>query len=57
MLAARVAALLLERLAAVPDRPMAPITARAESAAELVCAEITVDGLPMDRSVAEAIIA
>src|SRR5207249_2749007 len=36
--------------------PMALVTARAESAAELLCAEMTWDGLPMDRSVAEAII-
>ncbi len=32
-------------------------TARSESAAELLCAELTVDGLPMDRGVAEALIA
>ena len=31
-------------------------TARSESAAELLCAEMSVDGLPLDRSVAEEII-
>ena len=39
------------------DRPRAVATARAESAAELLCAELSVDGLPMDRAVAEALIA
>ena len=34
--------------------PMALATARAESTAELLCAELAVDGLPMDRAVAEA---
>ncbi|MGZ4715163.1 MAG: DNA polymerase [Acidimicrobiales bacterium] len=38
-------------------RPMAAATARSESAAELLCAEMTVDGLPMDREVAEHLIA
>jgi DNA polymerase-1 len=46
----------MEQLAALGDHPMALVTARAESAAELLCAEMTLDGLPMDRSVAEAII-
>ena len=32
-------------------------TARAESAAELLCAELTVDGLPMDRRAAEELLA
>ncbi len=45
------------RLAALPDRPRALATARAESAAELLCAELSVDGLPVDRAVAEALIA
>ena len=31
-------------------------TARSESAAELLCAELSVDGLPMDRGAAEALI-
>ncbi len=34
----------------------AAATARAESTAELMCAELSVDGLPMDRDEAEAII-
>jgi DNA polymerase I len=45
------------RLAALHDRPRAVATARAESAAELLCAELSVDGLPMDRAVAEELIA
>jgi DNA polymerase-1 len=32
-------------------------TARSESAAEVLCAELSVDGLPMDRAVAESIVA
>ena len=44
-------------LAAITDRPMAAATARSESGAELLCAEMTVDGLPMDRVTAESIIA
>ncbi|MCU1496702.1 MAG: putative polymerase [Acidimicrobiales bacterium] len=41
-----------------PDgRPQAPSTARSESTAELLCAELAFDGLPMDRGVAEGIIA
>ena len=35
---------------------MAPATARAESTAELLCAELAVDGLPMDRAVAEQVL-
>ena len=46
---------------ATPDsedvRPHAPATARSESAAELLCAELEADGLPVDREAAEAIIA
>ena len=38
------------------DRPMAPGTARAESTAELLCAELAVDGLPVDRDVADALL-
>ena len=41
-----------------PAGPDVALTvARAESAAELLCAELTADGLPMDRAVAEAIVA
>jgi len=39
------------------DRPMATATARSESAAELLCAELSADGLPVDRAAAEAVIA
>ena len=44
-------------LGALADRPMAVPTARSESAAELLCAEMTADGLPMDRARRRAIIA
>jgi len=38
------------------DRPMAMRTAIAESTAELLCAELAVDGLPMDRTAMEALV-
>jgi DNA polymerase I len=44
----------LERLG---GRPMALATARSESTAELLCAELSADGLPMDRAVAERVLA
>ena len=44
-------------LAGITDRPAATATARAESGAELLCAEMTIDGLPMDRATAASIIA
>ncbi len=44
-------------LAVLVDRPMAASTARSESAAELLCAELTADGLPIDRAAAEQLIA
>jgi DNA polymerase I len=44
-------------LAALADRPMAVATARCESTAELLCSELSADGLPMDRAVAEQILA
>jgi DNA polymerase-1 len=56
-LADEVAARQVERLGAIADRPAAAATARSESGAELLCAEMTVDGLPMDRATAESIIA
>jgi len=56
-LASAVAVLQQSRLGDLRDRPRAPATARAESAAELLCAEMSVDGLPLDRAVAEGIIA
>ncbi|MGH9211218.1 MAG: DNA polymerase [Acidimicrobiales bacterium] len=51
------AALQARRLAELHERPRAAATARSESAAELLCAELSVDGLPMDRSVAEHLVA
>ena len=42
--------------ARLDERPRAAATARAESAAELLCAELSIDGLPVDRSVAEAML-
>jgi len=54
--AARAADLQAGRLAALADRPKAPSIARSESAAELLCAELSADGLPMDRQEAESII-
>ena len=56
-LAAIVASLQSERLAALGDRPKAPSIARSESAAELLCAELSADGLPMARDAAETIVA
>jgi DNA polymerase-1 len=44
-------------LAALDGRPMALATARAESTAELLCAELSADGLPVDRAVAEQVLA
>ena len=43
-------------LAALAERPMAVATARCESTAELLCAELSADGLPMDRAVAEQVL-
>jgi len=56
-LARTVASLQQDRLAALAERPMAVPTARSESAAELLCAELCADGLPMDRSLAEGVLA
>ena len=56
-LAGDVAARQSAQLAAIADRPMAVVTARSESGAELLCAEMAVAGLPMDRATAESIIA
>ena len=44
-------------LGALADRPMAVATACSESTAELLCAELSADGLPMDRAVAEQVLA
>ena len=54
-LAVEVAALQRERLGRLGERALA--TARAESATELLCAELAADGLPMDRALAEEIVA
>ncbi len=56
-LAAEAAVLQDARLANLGDRPKARSTARSESAAELLCAELSSDGLPIDRAAAELIIA
>lgn len=55
---AREAALLQqERIAQLPHPARASFTARSESTAELLAAELSVDGLPMERTSAEQIIA
>jgi DNA polymerase I len=54
-LALLVAAAQRQRLLEMGERAVA--TARSESAAELLCAEMTVDGLPVDRKEMEGIIA
>jgi DNA polymerase-1 len=51
------ASLQQDSLAALPGRPMAVPTARSESTAELLCAELRADGLPMDRALAEQVLA
>ena len=56
-LAAEAASRQRRQLEALADHPTALVTAHSESAAELLCAEMTVDGLPVDRTVAESIIA
>jgi DNA polymerase I len=56
-LARTVASWQQDRLAALAERPMAVPTARSESTAELLCAELCADGLPMDRSLAEGVLA
>jgi DNA polymerase-1 len=55
--ALRACALQRRRLAEVPAAGDVLATARSESAAELLCAELTVDGLPIDLARAEEIIA
>ncbi|HWG13011.1 MAG TPA: hypothetical protein VG268_07055, partial [Streptosporangiaceae bacterium] len=46
-----------DAVAGLADRPMALPTARSESAAELLCAELSADGLPMSRAAAEQVLA
>ena len=55
--ALRASELQRQRLAAAPAAGNVLGTARSESAAELLCAELTVDGLPIDLDRAEQIIA
>ena len=45
-----------QQQAALAGRPMAVATAQCESTAELLCAELSADGLPMDRVVAEQVL-
>jgi DNA polymerase I len=45
------------RLAELSDRPKASLLVHSESTVELLCAELSAGGLPMDRAVAEEIIA
>jgi len=45
------------RLTGLDNRPTAPSVARSESAATLLCTELSFDGLPMDRDEAESIVA
>jgi len=56
-LARAIAGLQQAALATLADRPMAVATARSESTAELLCTELSADGLPMDRAVAEQVLA
>ena len=46
-----------DALVQLKDRPMALPTARSESAAELLCAELSADGLPMSQQAAEQVLA
>ncbi|HEY0719365.1 MAG TPA: DNA polymerase [Streptosporangiaceae bacterium] len=46
-----------DAVAGLAGRPMALPTARSESAAELLCAELCADGLPMSRAAAEQVLA
>ncbi len=46
-----------DALAGLPGHPMALPTARSESAAELLCAELSADGLPMSHQAAEQVLA
>ena len=55
-LALEVAELQKGRLGHLPDSDRAAATARSESTAELLCAELAIDGLPLDRGIADSII-
>lgn len=54
--ALRVAQWQRDALARIPSARHAEATARSESAAELLCAELAFDGLPIDRVAAEALL-
>jgi DNA polymerase I len=56
-LARTLAGLQQAALAELADRRMALPTAHSESTAELLCAELCADGLPMDRALAERVLA
>ena len=56
-LAVTAAGLQQSALARLAERPMALATAQSESTAELLCAELSADGLPMDRAVADRVLA
>jgi DNA polymerase family A len=56
-LARTVAGLQQAALENLEGRPMALATARSESTAELLCAELSADGLPVDRAVMEQVLA
>jgi DNA polymerase-1 len=56
-LALEVAVLQQASLAELSNRPKAGAVARSESTAELLCAELSADGLPMDRAGAQEIVA
>ncbi len=56
-LARTAAALQRDALAALAERPLAREVGCSESAAELLCAELSADGLPVDRAAAEGVLA
>jgi DNA polymerase-1 len=57
LLALEAAEIQRARLERIAPGGRAAATARSQSAAEILCAELSVDGLPMDRAVAEELIA
>ena len=55
-LALDVARLQKQELAKIADRPVTAAIAASESAAELLCAELSAEGLPMNRTLAEKLL-
>ncbi len=55
-LALDVALLQRQELAAIADRPLTAAIVASESAAELLCAELSAEGLPMNRTLAEKLL-